>query len=107
VRPRRPGPKGVGGAKYFKSELLTGGRLVLGIKPPRSLARIVLKCPQLEVFDFEAHRAAETAGLIVERVPNDEDSPPEHPMGFIPRKHSHNVMKHTICRIVLGFRLWS
>jgi hypothetical protein len=86
MRPRRPGPKGVGGAKYFKSELLTGGRLVLGVKPPRSPARIVLKHPQLEVFNFGVHCAAETAGLIVERAPDDEDSPPERPMGFDPQE---------------------
>jgi hypothetical protein len=56
--------------------------LVLGVKPPCSPARIVLRRPQLEVFDLGAHRAAETAGLIVETASNNEDSPPELPMGF-------------------------
>jgi hypothetical protein len=86
VHPRRPGPKGVGGAKFFKSELLTSGRLVLGVKPPCSPARIDLRPPQLEVFNFGAHCAAETAGLIVERAPDNEDSPLERPRGFDPQE---------------------
>jgi hypothetical protein len=86
VRPRCRGPKGAGGAKFFKSELLTGGRLVLSIKPPCSPARIVLRRPQIEVFDFGVHRAAKTAGLIVERAPNNKDSPPERLMGFDPQE---------------------
>jgi hypothetical protein len=84
VRPRRPRPKGVGRANFFKPELLTGSRMVLGVKPPCSLAGIILRCPQLEVFNFRTHRAAETAGLVIERAPDNEDSPPERPMGFDP-----------------------
>jgi hypothetical protein len=32
------------------------------------------------------HHAAETAGLIVERAPDHEDSPLERPMGFDPQE---------------------
>jgi hypothetical protein len=48
--PRCPGLKGIGWAKFLKPEVLTGGRLVLGIEPPCSLARVVPRHPQLEVF---------------------------------------------------------
>jgi hypothetical protein len=67
VCPRRPGPKGVGGLELFKPDVLAGGRLNLGIEPPCSLARVVFKHPQYEVFDIGAYRAVETTGLIVQR----------------------------------------
>jgi hypothetical protein len=65
VRPRRPRLKCVGRSKFLKHEALTGGRLVLGIEPPCSPASVALRHPRLEVFDLGAHRAAETADLIV------------------------------------------
>jgi hypothetical protein len=86
VHPTRPRPKGDGRAKFFKPELLTGGRLVLGVKPPCSPTGIILRCPQLEVFNFRVHHAAETASLVIERAPNDEDWPPERLMGFDPQE---------------------
>jgi hypothetical protein len=84
VRPRRSGPKDVGKAKLDKPEFLTDGRLVLGIKPSCPPIRIVLRCSKIEIFDAGAHLAAETADLIVERASDDEDSPPERPVGFDP-----------------------
>jgi hypothetical protein len=65
---------------------LTGGRLVLGVKPPCSLDGIILRCPQLEVFNFRVHGAAKTAGLVIERAPDYEDLTPERPMGFDPQE---------------------
>jgi hypothetical protein len=84
MRPRRSGPKDIGGAKFFKPKFLTDGGLVLGIKPSCSPAGIVLRRLQIEVFNVGVHLAAETTGLIVERAPDDEDSPPERPVGFDP-----------------------
>jgi hypothetical protein len=60
--------------------------LVLGIKPSFSPTDVVLQRSQIEVLDVGAHRAAKTAGLIVERAPNDEDLPPERPVGFDPKE---------------------
>jgi hypothetical protein len=72
--------------KFFKPKLLASGRLVFGVKPPRSPVRIVLGRPQLEVFSFEVHLAARTAGSIVEGAFDDKDLPPERPMGFDPQE---------------------
>jgi hypothetical protein len=58
----------------------------LHVKPPCSPTEIILRCPQLEVSNFRVHRAAKTAGLLIEGAPDDEDSPPEHPMGFDPHE---------------------
>jgi hypothetical protein len=65
---------------------LTDGGLVLGIKlfcPP---AMIVLWCLKIEVLDIRSHLTAKTAGLIMERAPDDENSPPECPVGFDPQE---------------------
>jgi hypothetical protein len=86
VCPRRSEPKNIGGLKFIKPEFLTDGGLVLGVKPSCPPPRIVLRCLLIELFDVGAHLAAETAGLIVERAPDDEDSPPEHPVGFDPQE---------------------
>jgi hypothetical protein len=72
--------------KFFKPEFLADGRLVLGVKPSCPPARIVLRHLQIEVFDVGAHLADKTAGLIVVRAPDDEDSPPERPVGFDPKE---------------------
>jgi hypothetical protein len=84
--PRCSGPKDIGGVKLFKPEFLTGGGLVLGIKPSCSPAGIILQLSQLEVFDVGTHHAAEATDLIMEREPNDEDLPPECPVGFDPQE---------------------
>jgi hypothetical protein len=86
VRPRRSRLKDIGGVKFFKPESLTSGGLVLGVEPSGPPADIVLRCSQIEVLDVGAHRAAETAGLIVERAPEDEDLPLERPVGFDPQE---------------------
>jgi hypothetical protein len=41
---------------------------------------------QIEVFDVGVHLASETTGLLVERASNNEDSPPERPVGFDPQE---------------------
>jgi hypothetical protein len=107
MHPRHPRPKGVGGTKFFKLEVLASGGLILGIEPSCPPSRVVLGHPQYEILNVGAHRAVETTGLIVKRAPDDENPLPQRPMGSIPRKHSHSVMKHAMCRMVLGFRSWS
>jgi hypothetical protein len=64
---------------------LTDGGLVLGVEPFRPPPRIVLRHPKIEVLDIRAHLAAKTVSLIMERAPNDENSPPERPVGFDPQ----------------------
>jgi hypothetical protein len=86
VHPRRPRPKDVGRTELVKSKFLTGGGLVLGIEPFRPLASIVLQCPKIEVLDIRAHLTSKTANLIIERAPNDENSPPQCPVGFDPQE---------------------
>jgi hypothetical protein len=54
-----------GGSKFFKAEVLTGEEFVLGVEPLCSLARIVLRCLEIEIFNVSAHLAAEAASLIV------------------------------------------
>jgi hypothetical protein len=86
VRPRCSGPRDIGRAKFFKPKFLTDGGLVPGVEPSCSPAGIVLRHSQLDVLDVETHCAAETAGLIMERAPDDEDLPPERPVGFDPHE---------------------
>jgi hypothetical protein len=86
VCPRCSGPKDIGGVKLFKPEFLTGGGLVLGVKPSCSPAGIILQRSQLEVFDVGMHHAAKDTGLIMERAPNDEDFPPECLVRFDPQE---------------------
>jgi hypothetical protein len=86
VRPRRSGPKDVGRTKLIKPEFLTDGGLVLGVKPFYPPIKIVLRRPKIEVLDIRAHLTAKTAGLIMERAPDDENLPPERPVGFDPQE---------------------
>jgi hypothetical protein len=72
--------------KFIKPEFLTNGGLVLGVKPFHSLARIVLQHPKFEVLNIRVHLTAKTTGLIMERAPDDENSPPERPVGFDPQE---------------------
>jgi hypothetical protein len=65
---------------------LTGGGLVLSIEPFCPPAGIVLRHSKIEVLDIRAHPTARTAGLIMERMPDDEISPPERPVGFDPQE---------------------
>jgi hypothetical protein len=84
--PRCTGPKNIGGLEFFEPEFLADNRLILGVEPSRPPADVVLRHAQIEVLDVRAHRAAETTGLVVERASDDEDSPPERPVGFDPQK---------------------
>jgi hypothetical protein len=86
MRPRRPGPKDVGRVKFIEPEPLADGGFVLGIEPFRPLAGIVLRRSKVEVLDIRAHLAAEAAGLVMERAPDDENLPPERPVGFDPQE---------------------
>jgi hypothetical protein len=86
MRPRRSGPKNIGGLKFFEPKFLTNSGLILGIKPPCPPARIVLRHSQIEIFDVRVHLAAETAGLTMERAPDDKDSPLERLVGFDPQE---------------------
>jgi hypothetical protein len=51
---------------------LAGGGFVLGIESLRPPAGIVFRCPKVEVFNILAHLAAEAAGLVMERAPDDK-----------------------------------
>jgi hypothetical protein len=86
MRPRRTGPKNIGGLEFFEPKFLADGGLILGVEPFRPLADVVLQCAQIEVLGVSAHCAVETAGLVVERASEDEDSPPKRPVGFDPQK---------------------
>jgi hypothetical protein len=70
--------------ELIKPEFLTDKGLVLGVEPLRPPVGIVLRCSKVEVLDIRAHLAAKTAGLIMERAPDDGNSPLERPMGFDP-----------------------
>jgi hypothetical protein len=84
---------------------LAGGGFVLGIEPLRPPAEIVFRCPKVEVFNVLAHLAAEAAGLVMERAPDDEIFCLQSAQwGSIPRKHSQSMMKHAMRKMVLGFR---
>jgi hypothetical protein len=50
------------------------------------------------------HLAAKTTSLVAQGVPDGENPAPKRPMGLYPKKHSHSVIKHAMCKIVLGFR---
>jgi hypothetical protein len=41
---------------------------------------------EIELFDILAHLAAEAAGLVVQRAPDDENSAPERQMGHDPQE---------------------
>jgi hypothetical protein len=86
VRPRRPGTNGGGRPKFLKIEVLASEGFILGIEPLCPLARIIFWCLEIEVLDVLAHLLAEAASLVVLRVPDDENSTLEHPMGFDPRE---------------------
>jgi hypothetical protein len=95
--PRHAGSKDDGGLEFLKPEVFAGGGLVLGIEPFRPPAGIVFERLKVEVGDILAHLTAEATGLEWQRVPDDEDSAPKHPMGFDPQKaftkrdETHNV----------------
>jgi hypothetical protein len=84
MHPRHPGLQGVGGTEFFKPEVLASGGLIPSIEPSCPLARVVLGHPQYEILDVGAHRAVETIGLIVKRVPDSKNSLPQRPMRFDP-----------------------
>jgi hypothetical protein len=85
---------------------LADGGLVLGIEPLRPPARIVLRRSKVEVFDVRAHLATEVASSVMERASDNENLPPERPMGFDPqetfteRNKTHNVQDGVGIQIV-------
>jgi hypothetical protein len=80
------GAKNNGGLEFFEPIFLADGGLILGIEPFLPLADVVLWHAQVEVLGVRPHYAVETAGLVVERASDDEDSPPKRPVGFDPQK---------------------
>jgi hypothetical protein len=76
VRPRRPRPNDGGGLKFFKTKILASGGLVPGIKPLHPPPEIVFQSLEVEIVDVLAHLAAETASLVVQGAPDDENSAP-------------------------------
>jgi hypothetical protein len=104
VPPRHPGSKDCSGSKFLKPEVFASGELILGIKPFRPPAGVVFRRLEIEVQDVRAHLAAKATSLIAQGVSDGENPVPKRPMGSIPKKHSQSVIKHAMCRIVLGFR---
>jgi hypothetical protein len=86
VSPRHSRPKNAGGLEFFESEVLTVGGLVLGVIPFRPAPGIVFGHLEVEILDVWAHLNAETAGLVWEGAPNNEDSAPQCPVGFDPQE---------------------
>jgi hypothetical protein len=72
--------------ELIEPEFLTDRGLVLGVEPFCPPVGIVLRHPKIEVLDIRAHLTAKTAGLIMERAPDDKNSPPERPVGFDPQE---------------------
>jgi hypothetical protein len=83
--------------EFLESEVFAVGGFVLGIVPLRPPPGIVFGRLEVEILDVWAHLDAKTAGLIWQRVPNNEDSAPQCPVGFDPqealteRDKAHNV----------------
>jgi hypothetical protein len=86
VPPRHTRSKNVSGLKFLESKIFGVGGFVLGIVPLRPPPGIVFGHLEVEVFDVWAHLNAETAGLEWQRVPNDENSAPQRPVGFNPQE---------------------
>jgi hypothetical protein len=84
--PRRPRSKIGDGLKFFEPKVLASGRLVLGVEPFRPPSGVVLRCLEVEVGDVRTHLTAKAASLELQRTPDDEDSAPEHPVGFNPQE---------------------
>jgi hypothetical protein len=84
--PRHARSKNAGGPKFLESEIFVVGGFVLGVVPLRPPPRIVFGCLEVEVFDVWTHLNTETAGLIWQRVPNNENSAPQRPVGFNPQE---------------------
>jgi hypothetical protein len=76
----------IGGLEFFEPKFLADGGLILGVEPSCPLADVVLRRAQIEVFGVGAHRAVETAGLVMERASDDKNSPLERPVEFNPPK---------------------
>jgi hypothetical protein len=63
--PRHPRTDSGGRSKLLKTELLAGEEFVLSIEPFCPLARVVLRCLEIKIFDVLMHLAAEAASLVV------------------------------------------
>jgi hypothetical protein len=84
--PGYTGSKKGGVLELLKPEGFAIGELVLGVEPFRPPAGVVLGCLEEEVRDIRAHLAAEAASLELQRVPGDEDSAPQRPVGLDPHE---------------------
>jgi hypothetical protein len=86
MHPRRLGPKCLGREKFIEPESLADGGFVPGVEPLRPPTGIILRRSKVELLDIRPHLTAEATGLVMEGAPNDDDSPPEHPVGFDPQE---------------------
>jgi hypothetical protein len=106
VSPRHSWSKGGGGSKLLEPEAFASGELVLGIEPFRPPAGVVLGRLEVEVGHVRTHLAADAAGLVLQWVPDDEDSAPERLVGldpqeaFIQRDEACNVKNRVGIQIV-------
>jgi hypothetical protein len=76
VSPRHARSKNAGGLEFFESEVFAIGGFVLGIVPFRPPPGIIFGHLEVEILNIWAHLNTETAGLVWQRVPNNEDSVP-------------------------------
>jgi hypothetical protein len=86
MSPRHSRSKNAGGLEFFESKVLAIGGLVLGIIPFHPPPGIIFGRLEVEILDVWAHLNAETAGLVWQRAPNNEDSAPQRPVGFDPQE---------------------
>jgi hypothetical protein len=84
--PRHARSKNAGGLKFLESEIFVVGGFILGVIPLRPPAGIVFGLLEVEVFNVRVHLKAKTAGLEWQRVPNNENSVPQRPVGFNPQE---------------------
>jgi hypothetical protein len=86
VCPRHPRTEIGDGSKLLEPEILTGGRFILGVEPFCPLAGVVFRLLKVEIGNIRAHLAAEATGLVMQGASDDENSAPQHPMGFDPQE---------------------
>jgi hypothetical protein len=72
--------------EFLESEVFVVGGFILGVVPLCPPPGIVFGCLEVEVFNVWAYLDAETAGFVGQRVPNNEDSAPQCPVGFDPQE---------------------
>jgi hypothetical protein len=98
--------KGGGSSKLLEPKVFASGELVLGVEPFCPPAGVVLGRLEVEVGYVRTHLAPKAASLVLQWVPDDEDSALEHPVGLDPqeaftqRDEAHNVKNRVGIQIV-------